>query len=103
MFYIWQYDAGKHGDDVYRLDTKNKTPEQNIIEIIQGLYLKKPIYNETSPTNKNTQPDFKTGFRAVQKTSSESYKMSYLNALVNVVSKEEKNNLGFTTDELMTW
>ncbi|XP_041976707.1 rapamycin-insensitive companion of mTOR [Aricia agestis] len=92
---------GKHGDEVYRLDTKNKTPEENIIEIIQGLYLKKPFHPDTSPTNKNVPTDFKPGFRSMQKSNSDSLRMSYLNALVMLLRKEERSNLGFTTDELM--
>ncbi|XP_013141294.1 PREDICTED: rapamycin-insensitive companion of mTOR [Papilio polytes] len=93
---------GKQGGDLYRLDTKNKSPEENIKEIIQGLYLKKTFNNDTSPTNKNMPMDFKTGLRNVQKNGSDSYRHSCLNALVVLLSKEDRNNLGFSTDELMT-
>lgn len=47
--------------------------------------------------------DFKTGLRNVQKNGSDSYRHSCLNALVVLLSKEDRNNLGFSTDELMTW
>ncbi|XP_045534255.1 rapamycin-insensitive companion of mTOR [Papilio machaon] len=93
---------GKQGGDLYRLDTKNKSPEENVKEIIQGLYLKKPFNNDTSPTNKNTPMEFKTGLRNVQKNGSDSYRLSCLNALVVLLSKEDRNNLGFSTEELMT-
>ncbi|XP_063890175.1 rapamycin-insensitive companion of mTOR [Helicoverpa armigera] len=90
--------------DLYKLDTKNKTPEENIKEIIQGLYLKKPFHNDTSPTNKNNPNpmEFKTGLRGMQKNGSDSRRLSYLNALVTLLCKEDRNNLGFTPDELMT-
>lgn len=88
--------------DLYKLDTKTKTPEENIKDIIQGLYLKKPLDNDISPTNKNHPMELKLGFRSMQKNNSDSRRMSYLNALVTLLCKEEKNNLGFTPDELMT-
>ncbi|XP_045512078.1 rapamycin-insensitive companion of mTOR [Pieris brassicae] len=90
---------GKPGGDSFRLDTKNKTPEENIIDIIQGLYLKK--HHEPSPTTKNVPTEFRSGLRTTQKCSSESIRVSYLTALVHLC-KEHRNNLGFTTDELMT-
>lgn len=101
---IWRINniAGKHGGNTYRLDTKNKTPEQNIIEIIQGLYLKKPFHNDTSPTNKSFPSEFRLG-RLTQKSSSDSYRWSYLDALVTLLNKEDRSKLGFTSDELMTW
>ncbi|CAH2107437.1 unnamed protein product [Euphydryas editha] len=92
---------GKQGGDTYRLDTKNKTPEENIIEIIQGLYLKKPFHNDTSPTNKSFPSEFRLG-RLTQKSSSDSYRWSYLDALVTLLNKEDRSKLGFTSDELMT-
>ncbi|XP_061377778.1 rapamycin-insensitive companion of mTOR [Danaus plexippus] len=92
---------GKHGGDTYRLDTKNKTPEENIIEIVQGLYIKKTFHNDTSPTNKNLPPEFRSGFR-IQKSGSDSHRWSYFDALVTLLHKEDRSNLGFTTDELMT-
>ncbi|KAJ8732665.1 hypothetical protein PYW07_015264 [Mythimna separata] len=88
--------------DLYKLDTKNKTPEENIKEIIQGLYLKKPFHNDTSPTSKNNPMEFKSGFRGMQKSGTDSRRLSYLNALVTLLCKEDRNNLGFTPDELMT-
>ncbi|CAH2075234.1 unnamed protein product, partial [Iphiclides podalirius] len=93
---------GKHGGDLYRLDTKNKSPEENIKEIIQGLYLRKPFHNDTSPTNKNLPLEVKTGCRNLQKNGSDSYRLSCLNALVILLSKEDRTNLGFSSDELMT-
>ncbi|CAB3243727.1 unnamed protein product [Arctia plantaginis] len=89
-------------NDLYKLDTKNKTPEENIKDIIQGLYVKKPIHNDTSPTNKNNPMDFKLGLRGMQKNSSDSRRLSYLNAFVTLLCKEDRINLGFTPDELMT-
>lgn len=94
--------AGKQSD-LYKLDTKNKTPEENIKDIIQGLYVKKPIYNDTSPTNKNNHMDFKLGLSGMHKNSSDSRRLSYLNAFVTLLCKEDRSNLGFTPDELMTW
>ncbi|XP_039749145.1 rapamycin-insensitive companion of mTOR [Pararge aegeria] len=92
---------GKHDGDTYRLDTK-KSPEENIIEIIKGLYSKKPFHRDssTSPTNRNV-PNERLGLRP-QKSSSDSYRWSYLEALVTLLHKEDRNNLGFTPDELMT-
>ncbi|XP_045493757.1 rapamycin-insensitive companion of mTOR isoform X2 [Colias croceus] len=90
---------GKTGGESYRLDTKNKTPEENIIDIIQGLYLKK--HHDASPTTKSITNEFRSGLRTVQKNSSESLRVSYLTALVHLC-KEFRNNLGFTTDELMS-
>ncbi|XP_038210519.1 rapamycin-insensitive companion of mTOR-like [Zerene cesonia] len=90
---------GKTGGESYRLDTKNKTPEENIIDIIQGLYLKK--HHDTSPTTKSITNEFRSGLRTVQKNNSESLRVSYLTALVHLC-KEFRNNLGFTTDELMS-
>lgn len=87
---------------MFKLDTKNKTLEQNIIEIIQGLYLKKPYQNETSPTSKNV-PEHRTGLRGVQKSGSDTRRLSYLNALVTILCKEDRKLLGFSCDELMTW
>ncbi|XP_046960135.1 rapamycin-insensitive companion of mTOR [Vanessa cardui] len=92
---------GKHGGNTYRLDTKNKTPEENITEIIQGLYSKKSFHNDTSPTSKNLPTDFRLG-RLTQKSSSDSYRWSYLDALVTLLNKEDRSKLGFTSDELMT-
>lgn len=102
--FLWRIDiiTGKHGGDTFRLDTKNKTPEENIIEIIQGLYSKKSFHNDISPTNKNLPSEFRLGFR-VHKSSSDSYRWSYLEALVTLLNKEDRSNLGFTSDELMTW
>ena len=94
--------SGKQSD-LYKLDTKNKTPEENIKEIIQGLYLKKAFHNDTSPTNKTNPMEFKSGLRGMQKSGSDSRRLSYLNALVTLLCKEDRNNLGFTPDELMTW
>ncbi|XP_052738397.1 rapamycin-insensitive companion of mTOR [Bicyclus anynana] len=92
---------GKHDGDTYRLDTK-KSPEENIIEIIKGLYSKKPFFsdNSTSPTNRNA-PNERLGLRP-QKSSSDSYRWSYLEALVTLLHKEDRSNLGFSPDELMT-
>lgn len=94
--------AGKHDGDTYRLDTK-KSPEENIIEIIKGLYSKKPSHSDTStsPTNRSVLNE-RLGLRP-QKSSSDSYRWSYLEALVTLLHKEDRNNLGFTPDELMTW
>ncbi|XP_072940990.1 rapamycin-insensitive companion of mTOR isoform X2 [Epargyreus clarus] len=93
---------GKHGGDLYRLDTKNKTPEENIKEIIQGLYLKKSIPSEASSSNKNVSSELRPGMRPISRSGSDSYRLSYLNALVMLLCKEDRNNLGFTSDELMT-
>ncbi|XP_034824961.1 rapamycin-insensitive companion of mTOR [Maniola hyperantus] len=92
---------GKHDGDTYRLDTK-KSPEENIIEILKGLYSKKPSHSDTStsPTNRNVLNE-RLGLRS-QKSSSDSYRWSYLEALVTLLHKEDRNNLGFTPDELMT-
>lgn len=100
---MWFSFTGKHGGDLFKLDTKNKTTEENIKDIIQGLYLKKPFQNETSPTNKNYSFEMKFGIRAMQKSSLDSRRLSYLNALVTLLAKEDRNSLGFTPDELMTW
>lgn len=94
---------GKHGGDLFKLDTKNKTSEENIKEIIQGLYVKKPFQNDTSPTNKNMSFETKFGLRGMQRSGSDSRRLSYLNALVTLLAKEDRNSLGFTPDELMTW
>lgn len=98
-----QYIAGRHGGDLYRLDTKNKSPEENIKEIIQGLYLRKSFHTDAPPTNKNLPIEPKAGLRITQKNGSDSYRLSCLNALVILLSKEDRNNLGFSSDELMTW
>ncbi|KAF9798869.1 hypothetical protein SFRURICE_020433 [Spodoptera frugiperda] len=97
----WSRRKGKQSD-LYKLDTKNKTPEESIKEIIQGLYLKKPFHNDTSPTNKTNPMEFKSGLRGMQKSGSDSRRLSYLNALVTLLCKEDRSNLGFTPDELMT-
>ncbi|XP_026729335.1 rapamycin-insensitive companion of mTOR [Trichoplusia ni] len=88
--------------DLFKLDTKNKTPEENIKEILQGLYSKRTLHNDTSPTNKTNPMEFKIGLRGMQKNGSDSRKLSYLNALVTLLCKEDRSNLGFTPDELMT-
>ncbi|VVC96481.1 unnamed protein product, partial [Leptidea sinapis] len=85
----------------YRLDTKNKTPEESILEIIHGLYLKKQYNNDISPNHKNVHTELRTGLRSMQRNGSDSLRVSYLTALVHLC-KEYRNNLGFTTDELMT-
>ncbi|RVE41299.1 hypothetical protein evm_014048 [Chilo suppressalis] len=90
---------GKHSGNLFKLDS-NKSNEENIKEIIQGLYLKKTTQNDISPTNKNV-PDTKLGLRGVQRNSYDSRRLSYLNALVTLC-KEDRNYLGFTSDELMT-
>lgn len=41
--------------------------------------------------------------RTIPRTGSDSRRLSYLNALVTLLCKEDRNNLGFTTDELMSW
>ncbi|CAK1553660.1 unnamed protein product [Leptosia nina] len=92
---------GKPGGESYRLDTKNKTPEENIVDIIQGLYLKKHLHNDTSPTTKTMPTEYRSGLRTTQKNTYESIRVSYLTALVHLC-KEYRNNLGFSTDELMT-
>lgn len=69
---------------------------------MQGLYIKKTFHNDTSPTNKNLPPEFRSGFR-IQKSGSDSHRWSYFDALVTLLHKEDRSNLGFTTDELMTW
>ncbi|XP_063621105.1 rapamycin-insensitive companion of mTOR [Cydia splendana] len=91
---------GKTTSDVFKLDIKNKTPEENVISIIEGLYLMKPLHHEVSPTSK-TVPKV-TVFRGAQRSSSDTRKLSYLNALVTLLGKEDITNLGFTSDELMT-
>ncbi|XP_061709470.1 LOW QUALITY PROTEIN: uncharacterized protein LOC133519480 [Cydia pomonella] len=91
---------GKTTSDVFKLDIKNKTPKENVISIIEGLYLMKPFHHEVSPTNK-TVPKI-TVFRGAQRSSSDTRKLSYLNALVTLLGKEDISNLGFTSDELMT-
>ncbi|XP_049865894.1 rapamycin-insensitive companion of mTOR [Pectinophora gossypiella] len=93
---------GKHGGDLFKLDIKNKTPEQNIVDIIQGLYVKKPVQNEISPTSKSGPSEFRTGLRCTPRNSSDNRRLSYLNALVTLLCKEDRSNLGFTVDELMT-
>lgn len=97
------FPSGKHGGDLFKLDTKNKTSEENIKDIIQGLYLKKSLQNDTSPTNKNLSFETKFGLRGMQRNGSDSRRLSYLNALVTLLVKEDRNSLGFTPDELMTW
>ncbi|XP_053602519.1 rapamycin-insensitive companion of mTOR [Plodia interpunctella] len=92
---------GKVSTKLFKLDT-NKSNEDNIKDIIQGLYLKKPFQNDISPTTKNVPTEFKSGLRGMQRNSSDSCRLSYLNALVTLLCKEDRNNLGFTTDELMT-
>ncbi|XP_060801043.1 rapamycin-insensitive companion of mTOR [Amyelois transitella] len=92
---------GKQNVILFKLDT-NKSNEDNIKDIIQGLYLNKPFQNDISPTNKNVPTEFKSGLRGMQRNSSDSCRLSYLNALVTLLCKEDRNNLGFTTDELMT-
>lgn len=96
------YITGKQSD-LFKLDIKNKTPEENIKEILQGLYSKRTLHNDTSPTNKTNPMEFKIGLRGMQKNGSDSRKLSYLNALVTLLCKEDRSNLGFTPDELMTW
>ncbi|XP_047986366.1 rapamycin-insensitive companion of mTOR [Leguminivora glycinivorella] len=91
---------GKTTSDVFKLDIKNKTPKENVISIIEGLYLMKPFHHEVSPTTK-TVPKV-TVFRGAQRSSSDTRKLSYLNALVTLLGKEDISNLGFTADELMT-
>ncbi|XP_059062145.1 rapamycin-insensitive companion of mTOR [Achroia grisella] len=93
----------KHSRNLYKLDT-NKSNEENIKDILRGLYLKKPFHNDISPTKKNMPTEVKTGLKSMQRSSTESYSLclSYLNALVTLLCKEDRNNLGFTTDELMT-
>ncbi|XP_063379404.1 rapamycin-insensitive companion of mTOR [Cydia fagiglandana] len=91
---------GKTTSDVFKLDIKNKTPKENVISIIEGLYLMKPFHHEVSPTSK-TVPKV-TVFRGAQRSSSDTRKLSYLNALVTLLGKEDISNLGFTSDELMT-
>lgn len=92
--------VGKQSGDLFKLDTKNKTPEQNIVDIIQGLYLKK---HETSPTSKSVPTEFKSVLRGMQRNGSDSRRLSYLNALVTLLCKEDRSGLGFGADELMTW
>lgn len=92
---------GKQSGDLFKLDTKNKTPKQNIVDIIQGLYLKKQ--HETSPTSKNVSTEFKPMLRGMQRSGSDSRRLSYLNALVTLLCKEDRSGLGFGADELMTW
>lgn len=82
------------------MDTKNKSPGQNIVDIIQGLYLKK---HETSPTSKSVPTELRPGLRGMQKNGSDSRRLSYLNALVTLLCKEDRSVLGFGADELMTW
>ncbi|CAH0749763.1 unnamed protein product [Diatraea saccharalis] len=91
---------GKQSGNLFKLDS-NKSNEENIKEIIQGLYLKKTIQNDVSPTNKNIPSDSKFGLRGAQRNSSDSRRLSYLYALVTLC-KEDRSNLGFTSDELMT-
>ncbi|XP_052751154.1 rapamycin-insensitive companion of mTOR [Galleria mellonella] len=93
----------KPSRNLYKLDT-NKSNEENIKDIIRGLYVKKPFHNDISPTKKNMSAEFKTGSRSMQRSSTESHSLclSYLNALVTLLCKEDRSNLGFTTDELMT-
>lgn len=88
---------------MFKLDTKNKTPEQNIVDIIQGLYLKKAFQTDTSPSNKSVPLEYRPGLRGMQRNGSDSRRLSYLNALVTLICKEDRNKLGFSTDELMTW
>lgn len=94
--------SGKQSGNLFKLDT-NKSNEENIKEIIQGLYLKKPFQNDISPTSKNVLSETKLGLRGMPRNSSDSRRLSYLNALVTLLCKEERINLGFTSDELMTW
>lgn len=94
--------AGKYTGDLFKLDTKTKTPEQNIIEIIQGLYIKKQ--NEVSPTNKTVPVEIRAiTMSRPQNSGSESRRLSYLNALVTLLCKQDRNTLGFTIEELMSW
>lgn len=94
--------SGKHGGNLFKLDT-NKSNEENIKDIIHGLYLKNQCNNDVSPTSKTVPTEFKSGLRGTQRNSTDSCRLSYLNALVTLLCKEDRNNLGFTTDELMTW
>lgn len=93
---------GKSYGDLFKLDTKNKTPMENVIAIIEGLYISRPFHHEVSPTNKTAPPKV-TKFRGAQKSTSETRRLSYLNALVTLLGKDDINDLGFTSDELMTW
>lgn len=88
---------------MFKLDTKTKTPEDNLIEIIQGLYIKK--YNDTSPTNKSVSLDTKILLapRTLPRNGSDGRRLSYLNGMVTLLCKEDRNCLGFTTEELMCW
>lgn len=93
--------VGKQSGDLFKLDTKNKTPGQNIVDILQGLYLKK--HHETSPTSKSVPTDIRPVLRGMQRNGSDSRRLSYLNALVTLLCKEDRSVLGFGADELMTW
>lgn len=92
---------GKPASDLFKLDIKNRTPEENIRDIIQGLYVRKSTQNDTSPSYKTVPTEYRSGFRGMHRSSTDSRKLAYLNALVTLLCKEERSNLGFTPDELM--
>lgn len=94
---------GKPASDLFKLDIKNRTPEENIRDIIQGLYVRKSTQNDTSPSYKTVPTEYRSGFRGMHRSSTDSRKLAYLNALVTLLCKEERSNLGFTPDELMAW
>ncbi|KAG7299403.1 hypothetical protein JYU34_016353 [Plutella xylostella] len=95
---------GKHAGNLFKLDTKTKTPEQNIIEILQGLYVKKINQSEVSPAIKPVASERRllTTSRPVQNSSRDSFRLSYLNAWVTLLCKEDRSSLGFTNEEFMT-
>lgn len=44
-----------------------------------------------------------TTSRPVQNSSRDSFRLSYLNAWVTLLCKEDRSSLGFTNEEFMTW
>lgn len=93
---------------MYELDA-HKSPKQNTCDILRGLCAPHGVIYEMSANKVNadlqTTSDDPAASKSLTKIIvSDTKRLSYLNALVKLLSKDNtRHEIGFSTDELLCW
>lgn len=92
-------------EDTYELDD-SKSPKQNTCDILRGLCAPYGVvYEISTPSEPSASLEESPNSKNMTKTIvSDNKRLSYLNALVKLLSKDEtRKKLAFAAEELLCW